>query len=339
MRKLYRDLIQALNEGQEVVLVTSWDVMGVSKTLHLATTEWTKDPDSIPKNDEAEFDKKAFDGRVVVTEYFVPKSRLIVFGGGHIAVPLSQMAFLLKFDVVIFDDRPTFANRRRFPTAKEVFCDRFESAKESLAIRENDYVVIATRGHRHDQECLRSVLSGIFPFPRYAGMVGSKRRVAVMRRQMEEEGFSPDLLGRLHAPIGLSIGAVTPEEIALSILAEIVRDKRQGPDAGQKRLCSDTEPMEWLACPENDDKKAALVTVLSTKGSTPREAGAKMVVLADGVAVGSIGGGCAEADVARDAREILQKGGCLFKTIDMTDIAEDDGMMCGGTMEVLIEAV
>jgi xanthine dehydrogenase accessory factor len=327
MRKLYRDLIQALNGGQEAILVTSWDAAGVSKSLHLAA-EWTKDDiASIQKNGESE--------KVVAAEYFAPKSRLIVFGGGHIAVPLSQMAFLLKFDVTIFDDRPTFANRARFPTAKEVLCDRFERAGESLTIRGNDYVVIATRGHRHDQECLRSVLRGCFP--RYAGMVGSRRRVAVMRRQMTEEGFSPDLLERLHVPIGLSIGAATPEEIALSILAEIVQDKRQGP--GQKRICSDTEPIEWLACPENDDKKAALVTVLSTKGPTPREAGAKMLVLPDGVGVGSIGGGCAEADAARDAREILQNGGCRFKTVDMTDIAEDDGMMCGGTMEVLIEAV
>ncbi|MDR0652091.1 MAG: XdhC family protein [Synergistaceae bacterium] len=331
-RKLYRDLIQALNGGREMVLVTSWDDAGVSKALHFAAegmAEETKDAASIQKNDK--------DGKLVVTEYFAPKSRLIVFGGGHIAVPLSQMAFLLKFDVVIFDDRPAFANRSRFPMAKAVLCDRFETVGESLTIGGNDYVVIATRGHRHDQECLRGVLSGCFP--RYVGMVGSRRRVAVMRRQMTEEGFSPDLLDRLRAPVGLSIGAVTPEEIALSILAEIVRDKRQGPDAGQNRLCSDTEPIEWLACPENDDKKAALVTVLSTKGSTPREAGAKMVALADGVAVGSIGGGCAEADVARDARDILQNGGCLLKTVDMTDIAEDDGMMCGGTMEVLIEAL
>jgi xanthine dehydrogenase accessory factor len=122
-------------------------------------------------------------------------------------------------------------------------------------------------------------------------------------------------------------------------MAEIVRDKRQGPYSRQKRLCSDTEPIEWLACPENDDKKAALVTVLSTKGSTPREAGAKMVVLADGIASGSIGGGCAEADVARDAREILPNDGCRFKTVDMTDETEDDGMMCGGVMEILIEIV
>jgi xanthine dehydrogenase accessory factor len=160
---------------------------------------------------------------------------------------------------------------------------------------------------------------------------------------MIEEGFSQDALERLHSPVGLSIGAVTPEEIALSILAEIVQEKRKiCPSAGgrpEKRLYADTEPIEWLARGENDDKKAALVTVLSTKGSTPREAGAKMAALADGTLIGSIGGGCAEADVARDAREVIRNGGWQLKTVDMTDSAEDDGMLCGGTMELLIESV
>jgi xanthine dehydrogenase accessory factor len=322
MRKLYRELIQALDSGEEAVLVTCCGAAGVTKTL-------------CPAADRA---KGGEDEKIVMTEYFAPNPRLVVFGGGHIAVPLAAMGALLKFDVTVFDDRPSFAGRARFPTAKDVICDSFEKAGERLNIRENDYVVIATRGHRHDRECLREVLNG--RFPRYAGMIGSRRRVAVMRRQMAEEGFSEDFLERLHAPVGLSIGAVTPEEIALSILAEVVQEKRKArPDEGEKRVYADVEPIEWLARQENDDKNAALVTILSTKGPTPREAGAKMLVLADGVAVGSIGGGCAEADVARDARDVLRNGGCHFKTVDMTDTAEDDGMLCGGTMNVFIEAV
>ena len=326
MRKLYRDLAQTLNNGEDAVLVSRCGSEGVSKTLHPAAGR--------PENGEG----KGKGEEIVVTEYFTPRPRMIVFGGGHIAAALPAMASFVEFDVVIFDDRPSFVGEARFPAAKKVICDGFQRVGKHLNIRKNDYVVIATRGHRHDKECLRSVLSGCFP--QYVGMVGSRRRAAVMRRQMIEEGFSPDCLERLHSPIGLSIGAVTPEEIALSILAEAVREKRktcQGP--GQKRFYADVKPIEWLARQENDDKKAALVTVLSTKGSTPREAGAKMVALADGSAVGSIGGGCAEADVARDARDVIQRGGYLFKTVDMTDSAEDDGMMCGGTMDVFIEAV
>jgi xanthine dehydrogenase accessory factor len=332
VRTLYRELIRTLNDGEEAVLITRCAAAGVSKTLRLADGDAGDGQESVRRSGEGQ------ENEIVVTEYFAPKPRMIVFGGGHIAVPLSAMASLLKFDVVIFDDRPSFANRARFPSAREVICDGFGKAGERLNIRKNDYVVIATRGHRHDEECLRDVLSGCFP--RYAGMVGSRRRMAVMRRQLAEEGFSRDSLERLHAPVGLPIGAATPEEIALSILAEVVQEKRKNwPNAGQKRLYADVEPMEWLARRENDDKKAALATVIAAKGPTPRGAGAKMAALADGIAVGSIGGGCAEADVLRDARDVIRNGGCLFKTVDMTDTAEDDGMMCGGTMDVMIEAV
>jgi xanthine dehydrogenase accessory factor len=101
------------------------------------------------------------------------------------------------------------------------------------------------------------------------------------------------------------------------------------------------ELIGWLACRADDAsaEPAAVVTVISTQGSTPRESGAKMAVLPDGRIIGTIGGGCAEADVIRDAIDVARNGGYLFKTVDMTDSAEDDGMVCGGSMELLIESV
>jgi xanthine dehydrogenase accessory factor len=243
------------------------------------------------------------------------------------------MAHLLKFKVTVFDDRPSFADRTRFPDASEVICESFERISQRLAFRGNDYVAIMTRGHRHDIECLRSVLSSE-AFPLYVGMIGSRRRVALVRRQMKEEGFSSERLERLHAPIGLDIGAVGPEEIALSILAEIVREKR-GSVSQKRESHADMELLESLAGAA--EERAAVVTVVATKGPTPREAGAKMAVFYDGRTVGSIGGGCAEADVARDARQIILEGGYRLRTIDMEDSAEEDGMACGGKMEVLIE--
>jgi xanthine dehydrogenase accessory factor len=187
------------------------------------------------------------------------------------------------------------------------------------------------------------ILSGTEPY--YTGMIGSRRRVAIVKKQMKDEGFPEERVDALHSPIGLAIGAVTPEEIAISIMAEVVKERRMKfswADGGSSSSRSgesdaDMELLEWLA--RGDDEKGALVTILSTEGSTPRPAGAKMAVRLDGGAVGSIGGGCAEADILRDARDIIMNGGYVFKTVDMTDSADENGMVCGGRMMVMIECV
>ncbi|GHS94795.1 xanthine dehydrogenase [Synergistales bacterium] len=317
--EIYAQALRRLQRGEKVTLVTALRASGVSKMLREGDIE---SPFLTRSGEET-----------IMTECFLPSSRVIIFGGGHIAAPLSHMAGLLKFNVTVFDDRPFFADRRRFPSASEVICESFEKIAERVTFQSGDYVVIVTRGHRHDIDCLRSALSGEAPF--YMGMIGSRRRVAIVRQQMIDEGFSQDRVRSLHSPIGLNIGAVTPEEIAVSIFAEIIQEKHKSSPQKQEYYV-DMELMEALA---QAQEKMALVTVLSTKGSTPREAGAKMAVLYDGTCVGSIGGGCAEADVIRDAREIILSGGYRFKIVDMTDSAEDDGMVCGGEMEVLIEAL
>jgi xanthine dehydrogenase accessory factor len=204
-------------------------------------------------------------------------------------------------------------------------------------------VVIVTRGHRHDTLCLRGVLRG--PLPHYIGMIGSRRRVAIVRKQLVDEGFPPADIAKLYSPIGLRIGAVTPQEISISILAEIVRHRRKGPawaseaagEAPQAAGVSDIELVTWLADEKNDAD--ALITVVGTRGSTPREAGAKMAVSYEGASVGTIGGGCAEAGIVQDARSVIRNGGYSLKTVDLTDSAEEDGMVCGGSMTILIEAL
>jgi xanthine dehydrogenase accessory factor len=215
---------------------------------------------------------------------------------------------------------------------------------ERLKIRKSDYAVIVTRGHQHDTLCLQGVLSGTLPH--YIGMIGSRRRVAIVRKQLADEGFPPEDIAKVYSPIGLRIGAVTPQEISIAILAEIVQHRRKGPawlpasdDAVSRDIItsSDVDLVEWLA----DEKNVAdaLITVVSTRGSTPREAGAKMAVSYDGSFVGTIGGGCAEAGVIADARNVIRNGGYSFKTLDLTDSAEEDGMVCGGKMTILIESL
>ncbi|MDR1133387.1 MAG: XdhC family protein, partial [Synergistaceae bacterium] len=280
-------------------------------------------------------------GNTIILERFMPRSRMIVFGGGHIAVPLVRVASMLRFDVTVYDDRPNFANRERFPEASEVICDSFSRVAELISIRPSDYVVIVTRGHKHDADCLRAILSGGTPY--YSGMIGSRRRTAIVRQQMKQEGFDQDRIDALHSPIGLAIGAVTPEEIVISIMAEVVKERRMkfswddGGSAVSRGGESDAD-MELLECLARDDEEdCAIITVVSAEGSTPRSAGAKMIARLDGSSVGTIGGGCAEADILRTAREIIKDGGWKFQTVDMTDSADENGMVCGGVMKVLIE--
>ena len=116
----------------------------------------------------------------------IPRERLILLGGGHIAVPVCEIASLLGFLVTVVDDRPSFANHERFPRSEAVICDSFENAIEHLNITASDYVCVLTRGHRWDAECLRRILSGTYPF--YLGMIGSGRRVRGLLERLKEEG-------------------------------------------------------------------------------------------------------------------------------------------------------
>jgi xanthine dehydrogenase accessory factor len=300
-------------------------------------------------------------GDLTVIEHYLPRPRLIIIGGGHIALALTVMAKACEFYTVVYDDRPMFANEERFPAADEVICDDFSRLFERVRIREADYVVIVTRGHKHDQECLEGVLQG--ERPAYTGMIGSRRRVAIVMKQLAKAGYPKERLDEVYTPIGLRIGAVTPAEISVSILAELIEVKRvknvkgdgstvfgdvftntvepspntvePSPNTKPVALSSDTETAAKLA--ESGDQMDALITILETHGSVPRETGAKMGMSYEGSIIGTIGGGCAESGVMQEARTVIREGGWRTVTVDMTDSAEEDGMVCGGTMTALIE--
>ena len=272
------------------------------------------------------------DGALTVRELYLPRPRLIILGGGHIALALTEMAKACGFAPLVYDDRPMFANEDRFPCADEVICDDFSRLFDRVKIRAADYVVIVTRGHKHDQECLEGVLKG--EPPAYTGMIGSRRRVAIVMKQLEVAGYPKGRLGDVHSPIGLRIGAVTPAEISVSILAELIQVRRVKLAAEQGATC-DLETASRLA--ERGENMDAIITILKTQGSVPRETGAKMGMSYEGTIIGTIGGGCAESGLMQDARAIIREGGWRMATVDMTDTAEEDGMVCGGQMTVLIE--
>lgn len=172
-------------------------------------------------------------GLKIFIDPIYPQTRLIIFGGGHIAFPLVKLGKLLDFQVTVVDDRPSFANSLRFAEADEVICENFEKAFQRLSIDRNTFVVLVTRGHRHDQLCLEEVLNSPVK-PAYIGMIGSRRKVFTIMNALRETGISEEVLNSVYAPIGLDIGAQTPEEIALSILAEMVMIKQYGYSDGLK---------------------------------------------------------------------------------------------------------
>jgi len=158
-------------------------------------------------------------------EVLVAPPTLFIAGAGHIALPLARMGAMLGFRVVVLDDRPTFANEERFPEADEVIAAPFGETLASYPLDGQTYVVLMTRGHAHDLECLTEVIDKPVA---YLGMIGSQRRVKGVLGLIREKGHAEELLARVHAPIGLDIGALTPEEIALSVMAEVVKARRGG---------------------------------------------------------------------------------------------------------------
>ena len=160
----------------------------------------------------------------IYVEPVLPAALLYIFGAGHVAASLYKTANDAGFDVIVVDDRETYANRERFPEAREVIADDFDHAMAQLEISESAYIVIVTRGHRDDMRVLRWAVG---TKARYIGMIGSKRKTVAIFRELHREGLAANLFEHVHAPIGLDIGAVTPEEIAISITAELIAVRRK----------------------------------------------------------------------------------------------------------------
>jgi xanthine dehydrogenase accessory factor len=152
--------------------------------------------------------------------------RLIIVGAGHIAQPLAQLGSMLGFHITVIDDRAAFANRERFPNADQIIVRPFAAAIEALELDRHCYLLSVTRGHAFDEEVLRTALrkrNGAF-----IGMIGSRRRVRATLERIAETGVPASELDEVHAPLGVDLGAETPAEIAVSIIAEIIRERRTG---------------------------------------------------------------------------------------------------------------
>ena len=164
----------------------------------------------------------------VFVEPVLPPALLYLFGAGHVSFNLCRTAAPAGFDVIVTDDRSSYATKERFPDAREVHAMDFGEAVKRLDPNESSYIVIVTRGHRDDMRILRWAVQ---TRTGYVGMIGSKRKVIALSKALEAEGVPTHLFGRVHAPIGLDIGAVTPEEIAVAITAELIAIRRHANSA------------------------------------------------------------------------------------------------------------
>lgn len=160
----------------------------------------------------------------VFIEPVLPPALLYIFGAGHVGLHLYRTAQNAGFEVTVIDDRENYANRERFPAAREVIAQDYDKSMASIEPNESSYIVIVTRGHRDDMRVLRWAVQ---TNARYIGMIGSKRKIIAIFHTLVEEGVGEDRFERVHAPVGLDIGAVTPEEIAVAVTAELIAARRR----------------------------------------------------------------------------------------------------------------
>ena len=178
----------------------------------------------------------------IFVEPVLPNASLYLFGAGHVSQAIAKVASLAGFEIHVVDDRETYANRERFPDATSLIAEDYDSVFQRLELPESAYIVISTRGHRDDMRILRWAVRQP---SRYLGMIGSRRKVITTCRELMKEGFEASEFANLKAPMGLDLGAVTPEEIAVSVVAEMIAVKR-GQDASSLSKSRELDLVSFL---------------------------------------------------------------------------------------------
>jgi xanthine dehydrogenase accessory factor len=168
----------------------------------------------------------------IFVEPVIPQPYAFIFGGGHVSKSLSKVASMAGFTTVIVDNREAFANKERFPEAEATYAEEYEDVFPKLPITSSSYLIIVTRGHRDDMRVLRWAVT---TQAKYIAMIGSKRKTISVVHELEHEGFSREVFEKVFAPMGLEIGAESPEEIAVSVVAEMIAARRM-PDSDWRAL-------------------------------------------------------------------------------------------------------
>jgi len=252
-KEIYKKLLKAVEHGVPAILYTLLDSKGCPdlkegcRLLLLANNEMygslglpSLDKQAIsragnifkqnaPCTQIVNFTMTGLKGEIytvrLLEDLYFSQKKLIIFGGGHVAQPLAEMASILGYVTVVVDDRPEFVSPERFPRANKLICAELPNGLPENEINNLTSIVIITRGHKHDQICLKSVIRSN---ANYIGMIGSSRKVRQTFETLISEGFTKEELGKVSAPIGIDLGGQKPSEIALSILAEMVAREYHG---------------------------------------------------------------------------------------------------------------
>ena len=274
-------------------------------------------------------------GHRVFCDLLGEDKRIVICGGGHVSIPVIMLGVMMGCEVTVLEDRPSYADDARRAGATTVICEPFEKGLEKVSGSADTFFVIVTRGHRYDQICLEKIAQKEHA---YIGMIGSRKRTAMVKENLKEKGIDSAVLDAVYTPIGLNINAETPVEIAVAIMAEIIQVKNR-----QKRSGGYTKEMiKAILEQESDHSPKVLATIVARKGSAPRGIGTKMLILRNGKCIGTIGGGCMEANVIQKARLMVATGmpKARICQVDMTgNDAEEEGMVCGGVISVLLELI
>ncbi len=325
---MYQEIYQTLEETGKVKTAVMLSGEMTGKRCMKKDGQWITDGDVwtpyLEQLDEIEETKVIQTGGVrILTEVFQKSPRLIILGAGHVSCPTAKIGKILGFHVTVMDDREEFLTRERFPDADLLIQGSFEELSERIPVYENAYYVVVTRGHKGDSVCARQILKRPYA---YFGMIGSRTKVKLTRERLLEEGFTEEQLDTIHAPIGLPIGGQLPEEIAVSIMAEIVQEKNRR----QTSFADEKIAKEILG-----GRSGVMITITEKQGSSPRGTGSRMLVEENGCVYGSIGGGSVEYEAIRHAASVK----CA--EVQKYNLSVSDnrnlGMICGGTVEVLFE--
>ncbi len=274
---------------------------------------------------------KLKNGVSVFAEQLGQKPTIVLCGGGHVSLFVYKVAIMTGFDVIVIDDRKEFVNEQRFPLAKELICGEFSDVMPNVDFGRDSFYVIATRGHSHDGICLVEALKKQHT---YVGMIGSKRKIGVINEHLRSLSFTEEVISSVYTPIGLAIDAQTPEEIAVSIMAEIIKVRRN--ECTESYLCD--EALKLIATTQ---EPVVLSLILNKDGSIPRGPGAKMAVTKSGISKGTIGGGAIEYEAVLKSVEIAgtKTRPTIHKYSMKNTDATKEGMACGGNALVYTEPI
>lgn len=263
------------------------------------------------------------------------EKQIVICGAGHVSIPVIKIAVMMDCEVIVLEDRPMYADHARQAGASQVICAPFEEALDKIPGSTDTYFVILTRGHRYDQICLEKIAAKEHA---YIGMIGSRRRTALVKQCLVEKGVDKKVLDAVYTPIGLDIGAQTPAEIGVAIIGEIIEVKNR-----KKRTYGySKEIMRALITQEPYLERKVMATIVTRHGSAPQGLGTKMLIYQDGRCVGTIGGGCMEARVIQIARLMAagENEQARICHADMTgNEAVEEGMVCGGEVDVFLEVI